>query len=65
MDLPVDEAVRTLKYLLVQHNEQHIVHFEGSNSIIVLVNPSDGRKPYFYYQDRGFEEEVELGVFND
>ena len=60
--LPVDEAVRVLKYLSVQYGEQHLVRFEGSNSMIVLVNPSDGRKPYFYYQDRGFEDEIELGV---
>ena len=60
--LPLDETVKMLKYQSITKGTQAIVNFEGSDALLVLVNPADGRKPYFYYQDRDFEDQVELGV---
>ena len=65
MNLPLDETTKTINYRTIPKGDQTIIHFEGSPSVIVLVNPDDGRKPYFYYSDKGFEDQIEMGVYDD
>jgi len=63
--LPLDETARVLKYHSVQQGEQAFIRMEGSNSLLVVANPDDGRRPYFYYRDRDFTDMVEVGRFED
>ena len=63
--LPLDATARVLKYHSVCQGEQAIIRMEGSNSLLIVANPSDGRRPYFYYRDRDFTDMVELGRYVD
>jgi hypothetical protein len=63
--LPLDETARVLRYHSVNRGEQAIIRMEGSGSILIVANPDDGRKPYFYYRDRDFTDMVEVGRFED
>jgi hypothetical protein len=63
--LPLDETTRVLKYHSINLGEQAIIRMEGSNSILIVANPNDGRRPYFYYRDRDFTDMVEIGRFED
>ena len=53
--LPLDETARMLRYYSVNLGEQAIIRMEGSDGILVVANPDDGRRPYFYW----------YGVFTD
>lgn len=64
-EIPLDETARILRYHSVNLGEQAIIRMEGSNSLLIIANPSDGRKPYFYYRDRDFDDMVELGRYVD
>jgi hypothetical protein len=63
--LPLDETVKVLRYHSINLGEQAIIRMEGSNSILIVANPNDGRRPYFYYRDRDFTDMVEIGRFED
>jgi hypothetical protein len=65
MELPLDETARVLRYHSINLGEQAIIRMEGSNSILIVANPNDGRRPYFYYRDRDFTDMVEIGRFED
>ena len=59
--LPLDETIKHLRYQTVTKGTQFLINFEGTDSLMVLVCPADGRKPYFYYRDRDFEDYIEMG----
>ena len=44
--MPMDPGCDYLKHLSVNKGVQSILHIDGSNSLIYLVNPDDGREPY-------------------
>jgi hypothetical protein len=54
--IKVDDAVSWLSRLVIQKGEQALVNFQDSDAMLCIVNPDDGRKPYFLYNDDGFEE---------
>ena len=54
-NLPLDETARVLRYHSVNLGEQAIIRMEGSDGVLVVANPDDGRRPYFYW----------YGVFTD
>ena len=54
-DLPLDESVRMLRYHSVTRGEQAIISIQGSDDIVVIVNPADGRNPYILFQDSKVE----------
>jgi hypothetical protein len=60
--LPINKSVSSIRLLTIAKGSQTIVRFEGSSSLIVAINPADSGKPYFIYEDRGFRDQIELGV---
>lgn len=63
--LPHDPSTNVLRYVGVPYGTQVIINTQGSDSQIVVVNPSDGRKPYFYYRTKDFSDEIELPIENE
>lgn len=62
-DLPLDESTRYLTYAMLPKGGQLLVTIADCPSVVVIVNPDDGRKPYFYYRDDDVDnfEELEIG----
>jgi len=44
--LPVDPDCEALKYFSIERGVQGILRIDGSDSLIYLMNPDDGREPY-------------------
>lgn len=42
----MDSGCEYIKHLSVNKGVQAVLHIDGSNSLIYLVNPDDGREPY-------------------
>ena len=59
--LPLDETARMLRYYSVNLGEQAIIRMEGSDGILVVANPDDGRWPYFYCRDGAFTDIARAG----
>jgi hypothetical protein len=51
-----DDAINTISRWDVPKGTQVLVNFHGSDAMLCIVNPDDGRKPYFLFNDSGFEE---------
>jgi len=44
--LRMDPGCNYIKHFAVNKGVQGVLHIDGSNSLIYLVNPDDGREPY-------------------
>ena len=44
--MPMDPGCEYIKHLSVNKGVQGVLHVDGSDSLIYLVNPDDGREPY-------------------
>ena len=56
----IDQHTRFMSYATVLKGSQCIIHVEGCQALIVVVNPIGEAKPYFIYRDRDFEDQIQL-----
>jgi hypothetical protein len=47
MNIPVDPDARTMKLIGVPRGVQLIVNIDGSKDRLEVINPTDGRLPFF------------------
>jgi hypothetical protein len=63
--LPNDPDATILKFFSVPRGCQAIVNIDGSPSAVIIVNPTNGRKPFIYYQEKDVSAEIELSRRDD
>ncbi|MEA3327792.1 MAG: hypothetical protein U9R53_10900 [Chloroflexota bacterium] len=59
--IPVDPNATMMKLISVPRGTQFVINIDGSHDIIEIVNPTDGRKPYFRLRETvRVSEKIEL-----
>ena len=61
--IPVDPDARAMKLYSVPRGMQFIVSIDGTTDRLEIVNPADGRVPYFrLYEAHRTSEAIELSM---
>lgn len=61
--LPVDPATPFMKYFGVPKGVSAVISVEGSRDILEVINPSDGRPPFFRLREEmRVSEDIELNI---
>lgn len=61
--IPVDPDARAMKLYCVPRGMQFIVSIDGTTDRLEIVNPADGRAPYFrLYEVHRTSEAIELNM---
>jgi len=59
--IPVDPDARVMKLISVPRGTQFVINIDGSPDIIEIINPSDGRLPFFRLRETArISEAIEL-----
>lgn len=62
---PVDPNARAMKLFCVPRGMQFIISIDGSTDRLEVVNPDDGRQPFFrLHEERRTSEAIELSSDN-